>query len=63
MWKLIPDDTDILITHGPPYGHGDKIATKNLDHVGCKSLYEEVISRIKPKFHIFGHIHESHGIS
>ena len=23
-WALIPEDTDVLITHGPPHGHGDK---------------------------------------
>ena len=25
MWELIPEDTDILLTHSPPFGHGDRI--------------------------------------
>ena len=24
-WREIPHDTDILITHGPPIGHGDRV--------------------------------------
>lgn len=55
-WKLIPDDIDILITHGPPYGILDK--TEKNKHVGCRRLREHVIGRVKPKLHIFSHIHE-----
>jgi Icc-related predicted phosphoesterase len=55
-WKLIPDDVDILITHSPPYGILDK--TKRREHVGSESLREHVMNRIKPKLHVFGHIHE-----
>jgi Icc-related predicted phosphoesterase len=51
-------DTDILITHGPPYGILD--STQRNEHVGCKALYERV-QLIKPKLHVFGHIHESYG--
>jgi Icc-related predicted phosphoesterase len=57
-WDKIPLETDILITHGPPYGILDK--TFNGLHVGCEELAQKVID-IKPKFHIFGHIHEAHG--
>lgn len=56
-WKLIPDDTDILITHSPPHGVLDKCLNGN---VGSKTLLE-AIERIKPKLHIFGHIHECGG--
>lgn len=59
-WDLIPPDTDILITHGPPAGHGDK--TIHNKYVGCVDLLE-VIEQIKPKYHIFGHIHEGYGIT
>lgn len=57
-WKLIPAKTDLLITHGPPYGILDQLA--NDSHVGCKDLLFTV-KQIKPKVHVFGHIHESYG--
>lgn len=57
-WKLIPSNTDILITHGPPHGILDK---NRVDYsAGCKSLRKFVTS-IQPRLHIFGHIHESYG--
>lgn len=57
-WNMIPADTDILITHGPPYGILDK--TVYGDHTGCEDLLESTML-IKPSFHIFGHIHEAYG--
>lgn len=59
-WDLIPEGTNVLITHGPPYGHGDE--TSEGVAVGCVDLLEVVKLR-KPKVHIFGHIHEAVGIS
>jgi Icc-related predicted phosphoesterase len=59
-WDLIPEDTDVLITHGPPHGIGD--LTTRGDKTGCQDLLE-VIKEIKPKLHIFGHIHEGYGVS
>ena len=59
-WDLIPEDTDVLITHGPPYGHNDRVLMG--ERVGCQDLLEAV-ERIKPKVHIFGHIHEGFGIT
>lgn len=56
-WKLIPDDTDILMTHFPPIG----ICTDN--HIGCSILRKEVLERVKPKLHVFGHNHSYHGAS
>lgn len=58
-WKAIPENIDILITHGPPYGILDyaKFSAKN---VGCELLLARV-KEIKPKIHIFGHIHEGFG--
>lgn len=55
-WKAIPTDTDILITHGPPIGHGDLCMTR--ERAGCVDLLHEIQTRIKPKYHVFGHIHE-----
>lgn len=59
-WDLIPKDTDILITHGPPYGHGDKVIRNGSQ--GCVDLLD-AIQRVKPRYHIFGHIHEGYGIT
>lgn len=60
-WKLVPDGVDVLITHGPPKGHGDL----NFLGVqtGCDELLFAVQHRIRPKFHIFGHVHEGFGIT
>lgn len=57
-WDLIPDDTDILITHGPPLGILDM--TIRGEHTGCEDLLQRV-EHIKPKLHVFGHIHEDYG--
>lgn len=61
VWQSIPDDIDILITHGPPKGILD--VTRDMDsgepvHVGSKSLCRHVLERIKPTIHAFGHIHD-----
>lgn len=60
-WKLIPDSTDILITHGPPLDRGD--LTANNVRSGCYDLLAEVQNKVKPRLHIFGHIHEGAGVS
>lgn len=59
-WNLIPENTHVLITHGPPFGHGDK--TLRGEPVGCMDLLR-TIEKIKPKCHIFGHIHEDPGVT
>lgn len=64
-WKQIPDDTDILITHGPPLGRGDLAVDSDwfdrYRHAGCLDLLHEVQRRVQPRVHIFGHIHEGRG--
>lgn len=59
-WDLIPTDTDVLITHGPPYGIRD-LCAKN-ERVGCNDLLDTII-KIRPQIHAFGHIHEGYGTS
>ncbi len=59
-WDLIPENTDLLITHGPAMGYQDK--TTRGEHVGCLDLLER-IQFIKPKYHVSGHIHEAYGQS
>lgn len=58
-WNLIPDDTDVLVTHEPPFGTLDKthILAK---HRGCNYLLGAV-RRVQPKLHVFGHIHGGYG--
>lgn len=57
-WEKIPDGLDILITHGPPFGILDYTYTSN--RVGCEELYKKIV-QVKPKIHIFGHIHYGYG--
>jgi len=57
-WDLIPKDSEVLITHGPPYGILD-LTTNNLN-VGCEALLS-TMDRLNIKLHVFGHIHEAHG--
>jgi Icc-related predicted phosphoesterase len=54
LWRTIPEDTDILITHGGPQGilSGEG---------GCPALRRAVI-RVKPRLHCFGHVHSAYGI-
>jgi Icc-related predicted phosphoesterase len=60
-WKDIPEDTDILITHGPPQGHLDASGPPwNQPNLGCELLRVRV-DDLKPKIHVFGHIHGSAG--
>jgi len=58
-WDMIPLNTDILITHGPPFGKLDYVKYPN-QNVGCEELMKRV-EEIKPKIHVFGHIHEGYG--
>lgn len=58
-YKLIPEGVDVLITHTPPYGILDLNFVD--ENCGCELLLKEVTERIKPRVHIFGHIHESYG--
>lgn len=54
----IPENTDVLISHGPPYGILD--FDDNINY-GCKYLLKAV-ERVKPRYHLFGHIHANYGI-
>ena len=58
-WDMIPEDTDILITHGPPQYFGDLVARGT--HEGSPSLLKRIV-HIKPKLVVFGHIHPGRGV-
>lgn len=60
-WDLIPADTELLITHGPPHMILDNADARGYDnHVGCEDLSRRLLD-LKVKLHVFGHIHEGAG--
>lgn len=65
MWDLIPDDTEILITHGPPFGILDEVTRSSkyriVERCGCHHLRSSLERLKNLKLHIFGHIHEGYG--
>lgn len=72
-WDAIPEDTNVLITHGPPMGVLDKAwrydavsttestAMKYIEQTGCRNLMTRVML-IKPQAHLFGHLHNMRDI-
>ena len=59
VWAKIPERLDVLITHGPPQGIGDRSISGD-ERLGCRDLRERV--RVaRPKVHLFGHIHDDGG--
>jgi predicted phosphodiesterase len=60
-WATIPDDVDVLITHGPPAGILDTIRPAGLP-LGCGDLRERVANMPRLKLHAFGHIHGGYGV-
>jgi Icc-related predicted phosphoesterase len=60
-WEHIPNDLDVLITHGPPFGILDQLAPGG-EHLGCAELLAAVEQK-KPRVHLFGHIHGGAGTS
>lgn len=58
LWKDIPTDLDFLVTHGPPKNILDRC--RDGYRAGCEHLLEAV-KITKPKYHVFGHIHEDGG--
>lgn len=69
FWKSIPDDTDILVTHGPPHNIMDLSYNRNneLEFCGDRSLRRHIFERLNLNLCCFGHIHNcediiNHGI-
>ena len=58
-WDKIPDDVEVLITHGPARNILDE--TSGGEHAGCKWLMERIDKLDKLSLHVCGHIHESYG--
>ena len=65
LWARIPESTDVLVTHGPPYGTRDAcpdFATREMTSVGCELLRDR-LGALSVRAHVFGHIHEGHGLT
>ena len=63
-WDSIPGDTEILVTHNPPRNILDGFPSLPPDderRFGCPLLVDTV-KRVKPKLHVFGHVHEGYGV-
>eukprot|EP01084_Bolivina_argentea_P319927 554969_1 len=60
IWKMIPNNCDILVTHQPPFSeYLNKLLCK--ESRGNVDLWNEIINRIEPKVHLFGHDHDYNG--
>ena len=59
-WEAIPNNTDILITHGPAYGTVDTVKGRECQSLGCEILAQRIY-QIQPKIHVCGHIHSAYG--
>jgi len=63
VWENIPDDTDILIVHGPPKGIRDLSFNREhvLEYCGCSALLKRC-KKLNLKLMCFGHIHNSEDV-
>lgn len=62
LWNQIPNDTELLITHGPPNFILDEVKEyMKIRHCGCPMLRYKVMNTPSIKYHLFGHIHEGYG--
>jgi hypothetical protein len=59
-WRKIPEDVDVLVTHGPPRGFGDRSGYGDRQ-AGSKTLRARLLELPKLQLHLFGHIHEDRG--
>lgn len=60
-WDMIPSDTNVLITHGPPKGIGDFVPYRGGGNVGCEDLLTKCYNLNDLKLHVSGHIHCGYG--
>jgi Icc-related predicted phosphoesterase len=64
LWKSIPENTDIIVSHGPPKGVLDLSYNRDneLEYCGCSAMKKNML-RLKPKAVLFGHIHNFQDIT
>jgi Icc-related predicted phosphoesterase len=61
IYESIPAGTDIVITHGPPYGILDGNPSEPLTPTGDLELRQAIV-RVRPRLHVFGHSHAGYGV-
>lgn len=62
-FATIPDDVDIVVSHGPPYMYCDLTVPKyGSVHAGFPGM-NDMLARVKPKALVCGHIHEGYGVA
>jgi len=66
VWELVPENTDVLITHGPPLNYGDAVYKRmagmaTRENVGCKFQLEMIKNHPNLKVVVCGHIHPANG--
>lgn len=66
-WEMIPEDTDVLLVHGPAHGIRDEAPRRTLagtytENVGSKTLLDKIAKLKNLKLFLFGHIHEGYGL-
>jgi predicted MPP superfamily phosphohydrolase len=59
VWNGIPDDANIVVTHGPIHSYCDRTQHGGMN-VGCEQLYHR-LNEVRPQLHFSGHIHEAYG--
>lgn len=60
-YGAIPEDTDVVISHGPPFGIAD-LSSERFGKQRCgHPAVNEMLDRVRPQLFVCGHIHESHG--
>lgn len=60
VYNTIPADTDIVVTHGPPFGILD--STPEYPGPSGDRELREAVRRTRPRLHIFGHVHSGYGV-
>ncbi|PSR78339.1 serine/threonine-protein phosphatase family protein [Coniella lustricola] len=60
LWSAIPLDSDIVVTHTPPYHHCDEFFSKRRA-MGCEDL-RRALWRVRPRLAVCGHVHEGRGV-
>lgn len=56
LYETVPDDVDVMVTHGPPYMMCDR--TLESKYAGSKAL-RDAVGRLQPQLLLCGHIHEA----
>ncbi len=64
VWSFVPEDVDILLSHGPPFGKNDKVVSPSRvsEPLGSEVHWLRV-QQVMPKINAYGHVHTGYGWS